>query len=70
LTSLYTVDEVAETLRLRSHAVYERIASGELPALRLGSGRRAPIRVRAEDLDRYVAPEESTPERPQSVLQP
>ena len=56
MTSLYTVDEVARFLRLAPCSVYERIAKGELPAARLGSGPKAPIRVRADDLDRYAAP--------------
>jgi excisionase family DNA binding protein len=59
LDSLYTVDEVAQALRLAPCSVYERIARGELPAARLGSGPKAPIRVRAEDLDRYLMPKRS-----------
>jgi excisionase family DNA binding protein len=61
MTSLFTVDEVAQTLRVRPRAVYERISSGELAAVRLGLGPKAPIRVRAEDLDRYVTPTDRTP---------
>jgi excisionase family DNA binding protein len=56
MTSLFTVDEVAQTLRLAPRSVYERISSGELAAIRLGSGPKAPIRVTAEELDRYVTP--------------
>jgi excisionase family DNA binding protein len=52
----YTVDETADVLRLGRRSVYGRIASGELEAVRLGSGPKAPIRVRAEDLERYVKP--------------
>ena len=59
-TSLFTVDEVAQTLRLAPRSVYERISSGELAAIRLGSGPKAPIRVSAEELDRYVSPPERT----------
>ena len=54
MTNLYTVDEVAETLHLHPDSVYARIARGELAAVRLGTGPKAPIRVRAEDLDRYA----------------
>jgi excisionase family DNA binding protein len=61
MTSLYTVDEVAETLRLAPRSVYDRISSGELTAVRLGTGPKAPIRVRAEDLDRYVSPAQHSP---------
>jgi excisionase family DNA binding protein len=56
MTSLYTVDEVAHTLRLAPRSVYDRISRGEIAAVRLGSGPKPPIRVRAEDLDRYVKP--------------
>jgi bifunctional non-homologous end joining protein LigD len=56
LMRLYTVDETADVLRLGRRSVYGRIASGELDAVRLGSGPKAPIRVTAEDLERYVKP--------------
>jgi excisionase family DNA binding protein len=60
MTSLFRVDEVAQTLRVRPRAVYERISSGELGAIRIGSGPKAPIRVRADELERYGSPLEPT----------
>jgi excisionase family DNA binding protein len=56
MTNLFTVDEVARTLRLAPRSVYDRISRGEIAAVRLGSDPKPPIRVRAEDLDRYVKP--------------
>ena len=55
-TSPFTADEVAQALRLAPRPVYERISSGDLAAIRLGSGPKAPLRVRADELDRYVSP--------------
>ena len=46
-----TVGEVASVLRVSSMTVYRLINAGELPALRIGRS----LRVRSEDLDRYLA---------------
>ena len=51
---LFTVDEVAERLRLHPDSVYRRVETGELRAVRLGAGLRAPIRIAAEELERYL----------------
>lgn len=45
--------EAADALRVSVHTIYRKVASGELRALRLGEGQRAPIRIPAEDLARF-----------------
>ncbi|MGI9019196.1 MAG: helix-turn-helix domain-containing protein [Solirubrobacterales bacterium] len=50
---LLTADEVARQLRVHPSWVYRHIASGELPALRLGD-ERSPLRIDAADLDAYL----------------
>lgn len=48
---LLTVDEVATILRLKPWAVNERLKSGEIPSVYLGSKSR---RVRFSDLRAYI----------------
>ena len=48
-----TVREVATRLKLSEKSVRRRIASGELPAVRLG-GRGTQLRVDERELDQYV----------------
>lgn len=50
-SALLTVGEVAAALRVSTMTVYRLINAGELPAARIGRS----FRVRAEDLDRYLA---------------
>jgi excisionase family DNA binding protein len=50
---LLTVREVATRLKLSEKSVRRRIASGELPAVRLG-GRGTQLRVDERELDQYV----------------
>ena len=38
-------------LRQSPRSVRDKIAAGDLPALRIGAGPRAPIRIEAEELD-------------------
>jgi len=52
--SLLTVAEVVERLRVSPLSVYRRIADGELDALRVGSGCRAPLRFRPEAVARRI----------------
>jgi excisionase family DNA binding protein len=47
---LLTIDEAAHALRQSRETVYRKIRSGELPAVRIGSGPRAPIRVSSFEL--------------------
>jgi excisionase family DNA binding protein len=51
---LLRVPEVAERLRCTDEVVRRKIRSGELPGLRLGSGRRAPLRVEKGELDAWL----------------
>jgi excisionase family DNA binding protein len=51
---LLTVAEVARLARLSERTVRRRIAAGELPAVRLGTGSRAPVRIGADELAAFV----------------
>ena len=62
-TTLLTVPETAEPLRLSPGTVYEKVETGELAAVRLGSGPRARIRIDADELRRYVRDGTSTTEQ-------
>jgi excisionase family DNA binding protein len=53
-SELLRVPEVAERLRCTDEVVRRKIRSGELPGLRLGSGRRAPLRVERGELDAWL----------------
>jgi excisionase family DNA binding protein len=50
-----TPQEVAEVVGTSRKTIYRRIADGSLPAVRLGDGLRAPVRIGADDLDAYLA---------------
>ncbi|HZS25369.1 MAG TPA: helix-turn-helix domain-containing protein [Gaiellaceae bacterium] len=56
---LLTVAEAAQTLRVSPRTVYNRVRAGELPALRLGSGPKAPIRIDPLDLARFLVPDDT-----------
>ena len=49
-----TTDQVCELLHLSKPSVRRLIKSKELPAIRLGSGKRAPLRIRRIDLESYL----------------
>jgi excisionase family DNA binding protein len=51
---LLTVGEVALKLRQSPRSVRDKIAAGEIPAVRIGSGPKAPIRVDAAELERWL----------------
>jgi len=53
---LLTVPEVADRLRVSVKTVRRRIESGELPAVRIGTGIRAPVRVDGDALDALLHP--------------
>ncbi len=55
-TRLLTVREVAATLRQSERTVRVKIAAGDLEAVRIGSGPKAPIRVEAAELERFISP--------------
>jgi len=50
-----TVDEAAHALRVTRGTMYRRIQTGQVRAVRLGDGPKAPLRVEASELDRYTA---------------
>ena len=52
----FTPLEVAEALRISRRSVYDRIASGDLDAIRVGSGACARLRIPATSLSRFVRP--------------
>jgi excisionase family DNA binding protein len=51
---LLTVEQVADQLNVSPRTVRRRIASRELPAVRLGSSPQSPVRVSADDLARWL----------------
>jgi excisionase family DNA binding protein len=53
MDALWTVSEVADTLRVSPATVYGWVRSGQLPAVRLGSRL---IRIRDHDLLAFTAP--------------
>ena len=53
-TQLLTVGEVALRLRQSERTVRDKIAAGVLPAIKIGSGPRAPIRIRADELEHWL----------------
>jgi excisionase family DNA binding protein len=55
---LLTMSEVAEALRQSRQSVYRHVQRGELRALQIGSGPKAPLRIRAGELERFLT---STP---------
>jgi excisionase family DNA binding protein len=56
---LLTVSEVALMLRQSAGSVYRKLESGDLPGIKLGSSPRAPWRVPAAELDRWLVREGS-----------
>lgn len=65
-----TPDEVAERWKCGRRLVYGLVASGELRHLRLGSGPRARIRIRADVLDEFARQSESPARAPRTGLEP
>ncbi|HEX3330165.1 MAG TPA: helix-turn-helix domain-containing protein [Gaiellales bacterium] len=61
LLKFLTVPRVAAELDVDKATVYRLIAAGELPCVRLGSGARRGqlLRVRAGDLERWIADREA-----------
>jgi excisionase family DNA binding protein len=52
--NLLTVAEVAERLQVSVWTAYRKIEAGVIPAVRLGSGKRAPIRVSEAELEWWL----------------
>jgi excisionase family DNA binding protein len=59
---LLTVDQVADRLQVSKWSVYRRVAAGELPAVKLGDGPRAPIRIDLGELVAWLYSEGTTHE--------
>jgi excisionase family DNA binding protein len=53
-SELLTAEEAAERLRVGKQWIYRHIASGDLPALRLGA-ELGPVRIDSADLADYLA---------------
>jgi excisionase family DNA binding protein len=53
-THLLKVSEVAVLLRQSERTIRDKIAAGDLAAVRIGSGPRAPIRVDAAELEAFI----------------
>jgi excisionase family DNA binding protein len=53
-THLLTIREVAAMLRQSERTVRGKVADGTLPAVRIGSGPRAPFRVDGGELERWI----------------
>lgn len=51
---LLTVPEVARRLRLSEETVYRRVRTGELPVVKVGLGPKAPLRIPAIALERWI----------------
>lgn len=51
---LLTVKEVAQRLGQSRFTIYRKIERGELPAVRIGAGVQAPLRVDVAELDAFV----------------
>jgi excisionase family DNA binding protein len=54
IRELLTVPEVAARLGQSRQTIYRKIAAGELPAVRLGLGPHACIRVPADELADFI----------------
>lgn len=55
-TPLLTVREVAHRLRMHPMTVYRKIDRGEIPAIRLGTGPSAPLRIEEATLRELLQP--------------
>jgi excisionase family DNA binding protein len=53
-TQLLTVGEVALRLRQSERTVRDKIASGQIPAVKIGTGPRAPLRIDADELGSWL----------------
>jgi excisionase family DNA binding protein len=52
--NLLTVNQVAARLQLSKWSVYRRVADGQIPALKLGSDVRSPLRVPEDELASWL----------------
>ena len=62
LATLLSAHEVARILQLRVSSIYDAVAKGRLPAVKLWQGRRrAVIRFRAEDITNFIEERRTVP---------
>src|SRR5947209_2380916 len=54
MDTLLMVDEAAHALRVTRGTMYRRIQTGQVRAVRLGDGPKAPLRVPEDELERYT----------------
>jgi excisionase family DNA binding protein len=52
---LLTVGDVAELFGMSKKSIYRRVERGEIPAIKLGGGPQAPIRINRDDLVTWLA---------------
>jgi excisionase family DNA binding protein len=60
-TQLLTVAEVARLLQQSERTVRDKIASRQLPAVKIGTGPRAPLPVDRAELERWLYGDEQEP---------
>jgi excisionase family DNA binding protein len=58
---LLTVKEAAALLRQTPWSVRQKVGRGEIPAVRVGVGPKAPIRIDAGELERWLHSSDSQP---------
>jgi len=62
LPTLLCAHEVAQILQLRVSSIYDAVAKGRLPAVKLWQGRRrAVIRFRREDIEQFIERQRTIP---------
>lgn len=54
IANLLTVPEVAARLKVSLWTVYRKVESGEIPAVKLGTGKRSPVRIDPAELDEWL----------------
>jgi excisionase family DNA binding protein len=54
MVQLLTVRDVAQRLKVHERSVRRLIASGQLPAVKLGEGRTSPVRVDEAELRSWL----------------
>jgi excisionase family DNA binding protein len=52
--NLLTVKQVSERLQVSLWTVYRKSEAGEIPAVRLGAGKRSPVRVSERELEHWL----------------
>lgn len=51
---LLTVREVAERLQVSLWTAYRKVESGEIPAIKLGTAKRSPVRIDERELEHWL----------------